>query len=108
MEATPRISSEAVRRADAVIAATPGLDSLVHEMGEENLVLKPNGEFRVDAPDERSAHLLKEMFKDRNRAEQKLTDALVHPEPAPARITTGRVSLTGGWPQFDADGKVIG
>jgi hypothetical protein len=78
-----RISPEALLHAEQAIKATPTLESLAREMGEENMTLKPNGEFKVDAPDFKSAKLLREMFQERNRAEAKLTGELDSPTRPP-------------------------
>ena len=68
--------------ARAVDEATPDVETVAKALGEDNLRGDPEGKWRVDAvnrdgsPDPKKAHLLRELYKDQERAEARLNSAL--------------------------------
>lgn len=105
---------EAVKVAAQAMDATPTPVELARALGEENFHGDEHGKFEVravdkdGAPDLKKAHLLREMFKPRWALEEKL-NAMTPDPPTPERkVASGRLSFTGGWPEFDENGRVIG
>jgi hypothetical protein len=92
----PKITGEQLVLAQRALDATPTLETQVRELGEENATIREDGTYEVRAKTHKDAYLLKEMFQDRHRAEQKLSDSIKVPEVEVPRVT-GRLSFTGGW-----------
>ena len=96
-------TSEVVRLAQRAAEVTPSVETIAHEIGEQNLIGDPNGKWEVravdkdGAPDPKRAALLKEMFQPRFRAEEKMAATRKPVEVPERRIPTGRITMTGGW-----------
>ena len=96
-------NTEVVKLAQAAIEATPSAVDLARELGEQNYHEGPDGKFEVravdknGAPDMKKARLMKEMFQDRNRIENKMAALAKEPPPVERKVSRGTIFMTGGW-----------
>jgi len=114
MASGPKQTSEAVKLANAAVAATPTPVEIARVLGEENFHGDEHGKFEVravdkhGAPDIKKARALREMFQPRVALEKKLSNLMPEPVVVEKPVATGKLSFTGGWLEFDEHGRVIG